>query len=247
MRKQMTVEKVEHPKIDKEKQKQITEDWLKEFPFFKKFGSRQWKRRVGPIVLSMGFDVKNVTWNDKPCYEVGGSYCNLLKAPEFLYATLGFEPKTTHTCNITWQKHVEDQRYKKAAQELREQAPIPLDGPVTLSQILNAYRLCHEQGNMYIESWFYDPPLIAAWAGREKLAEEWLVWAIEAYRVRLEKQYEARGQEVDKNILKAWIPPWVETVKEKIASSENLKRILEEQIIKHKLQKIPYEDLIIDV
>lgn len=214
-------------KIDGKMKTKITSDWLSQFPSYKKARSQAWKKRVGPMVLNMGYNVQGSE------YKIEGSYFNLSNPLDFLCANLTFEPKEWHCYNVKWEKH-EQGRYVQSAQEMREAAPIPLEGPVTLSQVINAYKNNPELEFVSSKRELDDPILIAAWAGKVELAKELLGWA--------KPYYEKRFSDT-----KISTEEWYQWMLEKISDPEKLRQTVEEQIVFHKLTKIPYEELIIDI
>jgi hypothetical protein len=213
-------------KIDRKMRTKITNDWLMEFPSYKKFKPCAWKKRVGPLEFHAGYSVDYGT-NIKP----GISYFNLSNPLEFMCANLSIEPKSRRY-SLTWLQH-EKGLYKEAAAELRQLAPIPIEGSVTLSQIINAYK--NYAGHITDERHFEDPALIAAWAGKKDLAEQCLEWGLEAYQQNRKVPYQGTS-----------FGDWYQSMSKKIANPEALQKTVEEQVIYHKLTKIPYEELVID-
>lgn len=217
-------------KIDGKMKTKITNDWLTEFPSYKKILPQAWKKRVGPILLSIWYEMEKLHLR----YKISACYFNLSNPSEFTYAVLKFKPKDFHCYKIKWERH-EQGRYHKAADDLRQQAPIPLEGTVTLSQVINAYKnfrdIEYESDERYIE----DPALIAAWAGKVELAKELLDWAKPYY----EKNFNTPSRKPTEE--------WYQWMLEKISDPEKLRQTVEEQVVFHKLTKIPYEELIIDI
>lgn len=217
-------------KIDNKMKTKITNDWLTEFPGYKKVRPQAWKKRVGPLCFNMGYDMGYLSIE----YKIRGSYFNLSNPLDFTCANLSFEPKSFHCFQIRWERH-EQGRYKQAAQELREQAPIPLDGPVTLSQIINAYKNNPELEYLTSKRELEDPALIAAWAGKIDLAKELLDWAKPYYEKRFNSPSSQNTEE------------WYQSMLIRISNPEKLRQTVEEQVVFHKLTKIPCEKLIIDI
>ena len=150
-------------KIDNKMKTKITNDWLKEFPSYKKTTPRFWERMVGPLSLGMGY---SVDWGTD--IKIAFSIFNLANPLEFTCATLRVEPKSRRY-SITWKQH-EEGKYKEAAEELRQLSPIPIEGPVKLSQVINAYKNYPRLENKSAR-YYEDPALIASWAGKQDLGK----------------------------------------------------------------------------
>ena len=111
-------------KIDNKMKTIITNDWLKEFPSYKKIRPQAWKKRVGPLSFGMGYDIGHGT-----DIKIGFSVFNLSNPLDFTSATVSVKPKSRRYA-ITWKQH-EEGKYKEAAEELRQLSQIPIEGPVT--------------------------------------------------------------------------------------------------------------------
>ena len=213
-------------KIDAKKRTKITNDWLGEFPGYKKTHSQVLGKRVGPLKFHIGYDV---------CYgvdiKVGSSVFNLANPLDFMCANLACEPKSRRY-SLTWPQH-EKGLYKEAAQELKELAPISLEGAVILSQVISGY--INYTGSIVENRHFEDPALIAAWAGKLDLARECLEWGLDAYKKHCQVPYNGIS-----------FNEWYDSMLKRISNPEDLRQIVEEQVIHHKLTKVPYQELIID-
>lgn len=215
-------------KIDNKMKTIITNDWLKEFPSYKKIKSGAWKKLVGPLSFHMGFDVAYGVE-----IRIGFSVFNLSNPLDFMCANIDVEPKSRRYA-ITWQQH-EEGKYKEAAQELRDLSMIPLEGHVKLSQVIEAYKTYSTIEYETSPRYFEDPALIAAWAGRLELAKECLEWGKPLYE-----------KNCSRNPALLSTDEWYTMMLEKISNPEALRKTVEDQIIFHKLTKLPVEELIID-
>jgi hypothetical protein len=216
-------------KIDNKMKTIITKDWLKEFPSYKKFRPQAWKKRVGPLSFHMGY---SIGWGID--IKIAFSIFNLANAQDFMSATLRVEPKSRRY-SITWKQH-EEGKYKEAAEELRKLSPIPIEGPVKLSQVINAYKNSPELKYMIDERYFEDPALIAAWSRKLELAKELLDWGRPYYERGFGRRPDMKN-----------VDDWYQSMLEKISDPEGLRKTVEEQVVLHKLTKVPYEDLVIDI
>jgi hypothetical protein len=214
-------------KIDAKMKTIIKNDWLKEFPSLKKSSPNGFSRLVGPIEISVGYSYEYGTE-----YRPGTSVCNLLNTTDFLYAVMSAKPKSRR-CDIRWEQH-EKGLYKEAVEEIKQLAPLPIEGTITLSQVIHAYR--NYKGHICAQDIFEDPALIAAWCERPEVAKECLNWGLEAYKKRfnLPRVFDTYDE-------------WYEHMLKRISDPKALQQLLNDQIVKFKLTKVPHEELIIDL
>ena len=204
----------------------ITNDWLAEFPGYKKENPVCFCKRVGPLLITIGYEVRYST-----DIRMGCSLFNLANPLDFTCGNLYTIPKSRRY-SLTWEQH-EKGLYKEAVAELKELFPIPLEGPITLTQVFEGYKKYVANNHSFSDRHFKDSALVAAWARRPDKAQEYLDWGYEAYQ-------EAK---IYKPIP---IDEWYRNMQARIANPEALRKTVEEQIEHHKLGKIPYQELIID-
>lgn len=215
-------------KIDAKQQRKIFNDWAALFPSYKKEGtSKVLSRRVGPIVLSIWYQMSRTRQE----YYIRFTEFALLRENERPSSFLEATPSSRG--DLPWIFH-EQGIYKRLAQELRETAFVPIEGPVALSQVLKAYKKNLTRRGNHID-YYEDPALIAAWAERGNLAKELVEWAYEV----------AIDGATDEQYLKDMVG-WKKSLEERIKNPERLREIVVENVEKLKLTKIPYEDLVID-
>lgn len=221
------------PKIDRSKQQKINQDWASYFPGFvlDRFGVL--RKRVGPLLLSVGYQLARLSID----YEPATWILNLCNAEKGLYGCLSVRPKSRRS-SITWEQH-EKGLYKEAVEELKELSTLPLSSPITLNQIIESYN--KEQGNrgFYLHE-LEDPALIAAWAGKVEWAKELALESLNYWEARIEERKKETGREP-----LAKPREWYQSLLQRL-DPEKLRQKVEEEIIKHKLTNVPYEELIID-
>ncbi len=215
-------------KIDNKMKTIITNDWLKEFPSYKKFRPQVWTKKVGPLSFHMGYEVRYGT-----DVRIGFSVFNLSNPLDFMCATISVEPKQRRF--LTWKKH-EEGKYKEAAAELRQLSKVPIEGLVLLSQVIDAYKNYTSLDYETDERYFEDLALLAAWAGKLDLAKELLDWGKPYYEKNCSRSPTQKNTE-----------EWYQAMLKKISNPEALHKTVEEQVIFHKLTKIPCKELIIDM
>ena len=220
----MAIEKI---KIDNKMKTIITNDWLKEFTSYKKYKPQAIEKIVGPLSLGIGYDISYST-----DVKIGFSIFNLSNPLDFMCGNVQVHPKQRYA--ITWQQH-EAGKYLEAAAELRELSVIPIEGPVRLSQVIEAYKTHYGVEHLTMPRYFTDPALIAGWAGKLDLAMECLEWGKFYYDKNC-----SRNKELDPTDI------WYEKMLQKIHDPEGLRQTVEDQIVFHKLTKLPREELIID-
>lgn len=222
------------PKITPAFKKRILKDWQACFPNLIIKPPLSLSRRVGPLLLSVGFDIKS----GRDQYYPGFGVHNLCNTIDFLTSTLNTPLRTIRTNAQDWltvRSHEEGQ-YVEAAERMRQQAPLPLDGPISLNMIIEAYMKYVEKHGSTTIDLLQDPALIAAWAGQREVAERVLDWGYKDFATWPEKSHEKRGG----------LEGWYKDMKERIAHPERLRAIVEEQVVFHKLEHIPMEELVID-
>lgn len=122
--------------LTKSVENQITLDWQHELPSLGVYRPRHLLRRVGPLLIGVCLDRDSGGEKYKPCFHVhflGKSFpvvsltmCTQLKAksggPDFVEVKFHQE------------------LFKDAARRMAEQSPLALKGPITIQQVLGAYR-----------------------------------------------------------------------------------------------------------
>ena len=215
-------------KIDAAKKRIIHKDWQAGFPELKHTPPTALRRCVGPLLISVWYSFH---YGDqyRPCYAT----INLSNAAKGLYACMSVKPPSRRS-TLTWTQH-EKGLYKEAIDQLKAESQklIPLEGPVTLSQIIHAYKTYDDAA---YGSYFYeDPALIAAWCGRPELAQELLDWGLAGYT---ECIYRDPKDSLDE---------WYTLTQKRIQNPDALRTLLQDEITRFKLEKVPVTDIIVDV
>lgn len=222
-------------KITPKLQKQITKDWHNYFPSMTQRHTKVLSRRVGPLEISVGYDIPSFANIYRPaCY-----VHNLAKISEHMYAGLKIEPRPARNKSpevLTWLKH-ETGHYKQVIEWLKQQSVISLEGPVSLSDIINGYMKHVKEQPYHLSIDRLDgPALIAAWAGKDQIAKDALEWGFSEF-IKWPEEVQAQ---FDGPAL------WKRNLEKQISDPEELRNIVEQEVIKHKLTKIPYEELLIE-
>lgn len=205
--------------------KRIIKDWQSSIPSMTidRYGIR---RRVGPLLISVSFEVRSY----KTAYVTEFCLHNLCYPQECLFAILSRE------LGVIERYEHEGGAYVDAARRMKEQALLPLEGPVSLSMIFEAYKNYLEtQREINLPS-IQDPALIAAWAGDDIKAREYLEWGTSVFETWPEHVQLRRGP-VDR---------WRQEMEHMIAHPEILRKTAEDQAILHKVAHIPEEELLLD-
>lgn len=222
------------PKITAVFRIKIQKDWHTQFPFLYLEKTSALSRRIGPLLLSIGFEIRSGREEYQPAFGVH----NLCCAIDFITSTLDEPLRTVRSNspeNITVRAH-EKGDYIEAAERMKKQALLPLEGPISLQMIIKAYKAYVAAGNSVSIRVVQDPALIAAWAGQNELAKDALEWGYKEFATWPELSHERQGG----------LNMWYKAMQEKIANPEKLRQIAEEQAIFHKVDHIPMEELIIE-
>ncbi len=201
-------------------------------------------RLVGPLMIGVSFDTKS--FNNE--YYPGFDCQTLLEIRDHLGRTLSKDlmnsriniagDKIDFIVSISVNRH-EKGDYIEAAQLMKEQALLPLEGPISISMIADAYQqYAKRPGTSFQMALIQDPALIAAWGGRNDLAQKYLDWGYETYKGWMANR---RNLEIDDNP-----DEWLKTMQARIADPEMLRQNVKEMIAKHKLDYLPQEDLILE-
>jgi hypothetical protein len=210
--------------------KKITRDWLE---FFTGLGVKKpmiFGRRVGPLLISIGLQPKF----GSEYYEPGFSVHNLSREIDFLTANLD-EPLRTIRTNApdTLKVMFHDRNYREAAERMRAQALLPLEGSVPLKTVIHVYKT-YVAKHRYPEliDQLEDPAMIAVWAGEPELAQQALEWGYETLETWSEPVQKGQGG----------VDAWRAKMEQIIANPEKLRAITRQEVEKHKLSHLPYED-----
>lgn len=181
----------------------ITEDWLQLFPGLGRYRPLHLLRRVGPLLE--GIALERDSGNDvyRPTFHVHGLVSDWPDVTLTLMQRLRSD-RTGGPDFIQVAHH--DARYAEAAERLRRQAPLRLDGELALGEVVDAYRAFHARPGVHYDAHllFADMALICGWAGQRDRAraliaegaqamEQWpegarhQVGGVEAWRRRLEE------------------------------------------------------------
>ena len=219
-------------KIDNKMVTQISKVLDAEISGYKKTLPKLFTKIHGCLAVSIGYGIE---WERD--IRIGTSVFNLSNPKNSLCANLDAEPKSRRS-SVTW-KEFEEGKFLEAINEIKELAAIPLEGDLTLSQIINGYK--NYTGHVVSSRHFEDPALIAAWAGRPEVAKDCLEWGLAGVK----EKYGDHG--IYKNGASMSIDDWYADMQMKIANPEKLRQDVEDQIIHHKLTKVPRYDIIIDM
>ena len=219
-------------KIDNKMVTQISKVLEAEISGYKKILPKLFTKIHGCLDLSIGYGIE---WGRD--IRIGASVFNLANPLDFRCANLLIKPKSRRS-SVTW-KEFEDGKFLEAINEIKELAAIPLEGDLTLSQIINGYK--NYTGHVVSSRHFEDPALIAAWAGRPEVAKDCLEWGLAGVK----EKYGDHG--IYKNGSSMTIDNWYTDMQAKIANPEQLRQDVEDQITHHKLTKVPRYDIIIDM
>ncbi len=210
--------------------KRVLKDWHVFFPSLTIDSPACLTRRVGPLLISLGFDVKS----GREYYYPGVGVHNLCNPLDFMTSTLSTDLHGSPSFFSVLGHH--EGRYIEATERMRNQSPLALEGPISLSMIIKAYKNYTNSPRSKSISLIQDPALIASWAGQEKIAQEALNWGYNEFKTWSERSHERHGS----------LEGWLKGMQEKISNPETLREIAEEQARFHKVDHIPMEELIID-
>lgn len=212
---------------------QIKKDWLKYFPemaYSKKKPYLIIKKMVGPLILSIDFELRQFLGSD---YRVNFSVQNLLetKPPEIggYWAYFFYNPPKS---NFTYQEHFMETKYKEAAVKIIENSPVKPIGPLSLQDIAKAYwsELDNSRQSPHV-GFLKLLPLVASWCGEVKQAREHLA----RLKNKLPSYYTLNGLKYD--------PTWFEDLVSEIEQPEMLRERVRAEVKKHQFEWVPYYNI----
>jgi len=219
-------------KIDTKKITVITNYLLNQFTGFKKPHPKCISKIAGCVDISVGY---SVDWGSD--IKLMTFVFNLANPKNVSCANLDVEPQSRRY-SVTW-KEFEEGKFLEAINEIKELAAIPLEGDLTLSQILNGYK--NYSGHVVSSRHYEDPALIAAWAGRPEVAREWLEWGLQGMRAKYGDHRVSKGDDL------MTVDEWYIQMQKRISDPDQIRQNVEDQIIHHKLTKVPRYDIIVDI
>lgn len=209
----------------KEKYKMV-KDWLELFLSLKKYRAMSIGNRVGPLLV--GIHLETIRGRSlRTTYAVH----NLCAGHECITITLekqysGITPDTY------------EEKYQIAAKSLIDQGfAIPLEGDLKIDEVIAIYeKFFGEEKLVHTLAERMDLPLICGWTGQKDRIE---------YALKL-----VYDDMIQREQMKRWFrepgsfEKWFEELEEKAWNYEERREVYEQELITHKLQKLPERKLI---
>lgn len=213
--------------------KRVSKEWAVYFPEFGLGKPLIFEKRIGCFVYQMALVVTSSREDYTPYYDGA----NLSQDRELMGSTLEQQYQTEKNTPGRIRLCFHDLYYRNVAARMREQAILPLEGPISLLDVIRAYQNFAEHHDR-LYSWvpdhnINDPAMICAWAGRPDLVEECLAWG-RRFITSTDKNhlpYSCRDPE-----------EWTATMRLLTSDPERLRQITRDRVVLHKLTKIPYQD-----
>ena len=202
--------------------KQIINDWQKIFPELKKQGSISLDNRLGPLITGIYIKVVRNTYYT-PIFYVH----NLCREYSSITTSLQCGSET-----MALEKH--EERYIFSAERLKNKLPIPLKGDVSIDKIIEGYKLYLSNPKRKSFQECKDIALVCGWYGDKEKLDSIL-------------KYIWDNVQDDKNhpfFRETGVEAWFEEICEESRNYEKLHEICEKEIIKHKVEKLPYRNII---
>lgn len=202
--------------------KQIINDWQKIFPELKKQGSISLDNRLGPLITGIYIKVVRNTYYTSIFY-----VHNLCREYSSITTSLQCGSET-----MALEKH--EERYIFSAERLKNKLPIPLKGDVSIDKIIEGYKLYLSNPKRKSFQECKDIALVCGWYGDKEKLDSIL-------------KYIWDNVQDDKNhpfFRETGVEAWFEEICEESRNYEKLHEICEKEIIKHKVEKLPYRNII---
>ena len=228
----------ERPKLTPPIEKKITQDWAREFPGMGIYKKRWLMRRAGPLLIGICLDRDSHGDLYKPVFHVFFLARNWNGKNPAL--TLYTELRTVRTnapddVEVRWH----EKKYLDAVERMKRQSLLPLEGPVVLDQVLQAYREHHRRmplgcasltANVVLMS---DVIMLLAWCGRREEAEQ----ALEEVLATVTDESEYRHPYGSRQAFET-------AMREAIEHPETLREQVERQITRLGVEQLPVSELL---
>lgn len=209
----------------KEKYKMV-KDWLGLFPSLKKYRAMSIGNRVGPLLVGIHLET------------IRG---RLLRPAYSVHNLCGGHPAIILTFKKEYQfitPYTYEEEYHKAAESLVKQGfAIPLEGDLTIDEIIAVYEnFFYEEKLVRTLAERMDLPMICGWTNEKDKVE---------YALKL-----VYDDLVKREQMKRWFrepgsfEKWFHEVEEKAWNYEERRAVYEQELITHRLQKLPERKLI---
>lgn len=202
--------------------KQITDDWQLFFPELRKSKLLGLDNRLGPLITGIYLKVIRNTYYT-PVFYVH----NLCREYSSLTTSLECSSET-----IALEKH--EERYIFSAERLKDKLLIPIKGDVSIDKIIEGYKLFLSNPRRKSFEEYKDLALVCGWYGEKKILDNILdyIWD----NVQREKNHPFFRED--------GIKGWFEKICRESNDREKLHEICEKEIKKHKVEKLPYRNII---
>lgn len=199
--------------------KVITTEWEYTLKSLKKYKSLYLANRIGPLVIGIYLKMGRLNTYYTPIYYVH----NLCRPFQQLTLTLSIKGKM-----ISKEKH--NEIYVHEAESLVKQSYISIIGNLNIDQIIAGYEKYFTSPNMtsYIE--FENLALLCGWTKEIKKIEYALNVVYNKLKLWPEERYFAEFNGFEN---------WFRYLEKKVWDGNELNSILESELIRHKLEKLP--------
>ena len=204
--------------------KQITNDWEQLFPELKKTKLLEMDNRLGPLITGIYLKVVRNMYYTPVAY-----VHNLCSEESGIITSLECTSET-----IALEKH--EERYIFSAERLKNKLLIPLKGDVPIDKIIEGYKLFLSNPKRKSFEEYRDIALVCGWYGEKKKLNDILgyIWN----NVQKDKNHPFFSDEA------GGVEGWFEKICEESSDYKRLHEICEKEIKKHKVEKLPYRNII---
>ncbi|MBW3623369.1 MAG: hypothetical protein KY468_08165 [Armatimonadetes bacterium] len=223
-------------KLTPAQKKQITKDWQSRFPGFAVYKTMWLLRRAGPLVIGVNLNPGFGNFDYLPLFHVH----NLARPWDTISLNLRQELLTDRGAPMAYipsQKH--EEKWEDAVRRMYEQAPLPLEGDVPLSQVVQAYKNYILKPVALGASRLYEDVIsLLCWCGYLDEAKEFLEETCREIIHWPQYIWDKKSEGIE---------GWRDRMLKVIEDPERVKTTVQERITRHKLEKIPASELICDL
>lgn len=217
--------------------KKVTQDWNALYPEMGVYKNMWLLKRTGPMVIGIYLDIPS--GNDQ--YRILSHVHNLCRPLPGIVFSMAQWTSGLRGGNYVVPAMVHEERYKQGAMKLETETLLKLRGEMSFIEFITAYdRYMRMKENIaFVSNHIEEIFLLHVWAGK---SYEEIRQLLDKYKSEMAKW---PGRTLT-TLGEYGLQGWYNKIEEAIKNRKNILETVDEEIVKHKLQKIPYKPLIID-
>ena len=212
-------------------QNRITKDWKQELPRLGIHRPRHLLRRVGPLLVGVSLERDSTNQRYTPTFHV--HFLGNEEAAISLTLETKVQPQAGRGEEII-KVSAHNESYKDSVRRLVEQAPLSVEGPLTVQEVVEAYRKFSKtiHGQAQLANLYQDCIKLLSCYGLADQAHSMLTEILgDTEGDREFQHFKGRQSFIDK-------------MGDAIDHPEKIRETIEQQIVQHKVGTLPYEEFV---